>query len=169
MISFVLLAAGKSSRMGQPKGLLEYRGKTWLEAQITTLATQGIQRVVLVLGSDAAAYEVALANLSGIESRMNHDPDRGPFSSLQVGLEGVTGSCWISPLDVPIMDDLHGLARALHPNVDAVIPTFEGQGGHPVLLSEGFIQRLLVMDSTSLEARLDHQLRLAHDRHRRFR
>lgn len=147
--------------MGRPKGLLEYRGGTWLEAQVKVLQSQGIERVVLVLGADAGAYEAVMARLSGVEARLNPDPDRGPFSSLQVGLEGITGSCWVSPLDVPIMDDLNGFSVALSADEDAVVPTFEGRGGHPVLLSEPFIQRLLAVDPASPAARLDHQLRLA--------
>ena len=159
--AFVLLAAGESTRMGRPKGLLDYRGATWLETQVGVIHGQGIPRIILVLGADMPAYDAVLARLPGVESRINPSPDRGPFSSLLMGLKDAKGSAWISPLDVPVMENLSTLEAALNLDVEAVVPTFEGRGGHPVLLSRAFIQRLQAVNPAAADARLDHQLRLA--------
>ncbi len=49
-IPLVILAAGKSSRMGFPKGLLSYRGKKLLQHQIENFFQLGGETVVVVLG-----------------------------------------------------------------------------------------------------------------------
>lgn len=158
---FIFLAAGASSRMGKPKGLLEYRGGTWLGAQVKALRPQGINRVILVLGRDAGLYSPLLASLPEVEPRLNPDPEGTSFSSLQIGLRGLSGPVWISPLDVPVTARLGLLAEALVGEIEAVVPAHEGRGGHPVLLSEPLIQRLMRLDPSAEEARLDHQIRSA--------
>src|SRR4051794_26306382 len=92
----ILLAAGQSSRMGQPKGLLPHGSGTWLETLL--LACVG-REVILVLGDHADAYFRRFPILReafegprafhGVSVRtvINRDPSRGPFSSLQLGLQ----------------------------------------------------------------------------------
>ena len=46
----IILAAGESSRMGSPKGLLEWRGTTLLEYQMNSLLQGGCDKVVVVTG-----------------------------------------------------------------------------------------------------------------------
>ena len=48
MIAGVILAAGDSSRMGFPKQLAEYKGKTILETVIDTVTTNFNETVVVV-------------------------------------------------------------------------------------------------------------------------
>ncbi len=158
--AFVLLAAGASTRMGQPKGLLDYRGRPWLRAQVEVIRNQGFQTIILVLGTDANAYNPVLAGLPWVATRLNKEPERGPFSSLLIGLEGLAGPAWIHPIDVPVPGALKALEWVLNQGAEAVIPTFEGRGGHPVLLSKALIQRLRRVDPASPGARLDHQLGL---------
>ena len=80
----VVLAAGRSSRMGVPKGLFPFEGRPWLLTQLSALASR---RVVLVLGHDAPRYDEAIPDLAArVDVAVNPDPDRGPFSSLQTGL-----------------------------------------------------------------------------------
>ncbi|MBA4392008.1 MAG: hypothetical protein C0407_00480, partial [Desulfobacca sp.] len=46
----ILLAGGKSSRMGTPKGLLDYQGNLWLFEQLSRFQAASGKRVVIVLG-----------------------------------------------------------------------------------------------------------------------
>jgi molybdenum cofactor cytidylyltransferase len=172
----VLLAAGRSSRMGQPKGLVVHAGRPWLEAQLDALRGR---RVVVVLGYDAPRYLQAIPDLPArAEVVVNPDPDRGPFSSLQVGLAAFgpspAGPVFVLPVDVPapsatVWDALEAaLASAggsLATCLDAVIPSHEGRGGHPVLLAPPFIARLCRRDPASPDARLDVALRSAETLH----
>ncbi|HEY3816371.1 MAG TPA: nucleotidyltransferase family protein [Polyangiaceae bacterium] len=160
----VLLAAGRSSRMGQPKGLVDFAGRPWIETQLD--AVRG-RRVVVVLGHDAARYREALPDLAKrAELVVNPEPDRGPFSSLQVGLAACEPGgkpVFVLPVDVPAASAAlwAALEQALAPGLDAAIPTFDGRGGHPVLLAPPFLGRLRALDPASPEARLDVQLRSA--------
>ncbi|HEX3345611.1 MAG TPA: NTP transferase domain-containing protein [Polyangiaceae bacterium] len=163
----VLLAAGRSSRMGQPKGLFPHRGRPWLESQLA--AVEG-RRAVVVLGLDRALYLAALPGLAsrpGVVVAVNPDPDRGPFSSLQVGLAALgapaVAPVFVLPVDVPAASapTWRALEDALGPTLDAAIPTHEGRGGHPVLLAPPFVAQLGRRDPASPDSRLDALLRLA--------
>ncbi|MYK25863.1 MAG: NTP transferase domain-containing protein, partial [Dehalococcoidia bacterium] len=50
MISSILLAAGMSTRMGQPKALLDWGGEPLICYQIRQLQEAGVDEVVVVLG-----------------------------------------------------------------------------------------------------------------------
>ncbi|MBI4126298.1 MAG: NTP transferase domain-containing protein, partial [Deltaproteobacteria bacterium] len=58
MLSFplIILAAGASTRMGMPKGLIEVEGKPWIIKQLDDFAAVGGKDVVVVLGYDAEKY-----------------------------------------------------------------------------------------------------------------
>ena len=62
----VLLAAGRSSRMGQPKGLVVVEGRPWIAHQLEALASArgaAAGRVILVLGHDRERYFEAVLGL----------------------------------------------------------------------------------------------------------
>jgi molybdenum cofactor cytidylyltransferase len=154
--------------MGEPKGLFRFAGRLWIETQLAALTGR---RVVLVLGHDSPRYLEAVPDLAKrADVVVNPDPDRGPFSSLQVGLAAMGASperpVFVLPVDVPAASAgvWEALEAVLAPGVDAAIPSFEGRGGHPVLLAPPFIGRLRSLDPASPEARLDVALRSAEAR-----
>ena len=163
-----MLAAGRSSRMGEPKGLVAFQGRPWLLAQLDALALAG-QRAVVVLGADRARYLQLLPDLPARATlAYNDDPDRGPFSSLQCGLAArCPGSpVFVLPVDVPaaapevwaaLYQALQAPAREPGLGPDAAVPELEGRGGHPVLLAASAAQRLAGRPSGS---RLDAELAL---------
>lgn len=154
----VLLAAGQSSRMGEPKGLWAIGGKPWLEHQLDALDAVGAE-AVLVLGFDRQRY---LESLPELEDRasvvINPAPEHGPFSSLQCGLRVSGSPAFVLPVDVPVpvADVWQALRRTLTERVDAVVPVHEGRGGHPVLLAPALVTHVLGLPADS---RLDHVLR----------
>ena len=89
----ILLAGGKSSRMGQPKGLLRRTEKYWLEEQLAGFSSVGGTHAIVVLGYFSEEYFEKLPWLLGspiqkdlhIKTAVNETPERGPFSSLQTG------------------------------------------------------------------------------------
>src|SRR5687767_14871743 len=101
----ILLAAGKSTRMGQPKGLVDFRGAPWMNWQLHRLESIS-DSITVVLGGDLETYFEKLPILRELAVR-NPDPDRGPFSSLLCGLEkvfeesGMTDRFFVLPVDVP--------------------------------------------------------------------
>ena len=97
----IFLAAGKSSRMGFPKGLLRRSDTFWLEEQLMGFSSVGRDRVVIVLCFQSEVYFEKLPWLEdstrdwthrhglGVRTIVNERPERGPFSSLQAGARKV--------------------------------------------------------------------------------
>src|ERR1700680_1442197 len=92
----VILAAGDSSRMGRDKALLPWppsaagqasSNETFLSAAIRSLS-QATEFVVAVVGKNEAAL-APIIYAHGASLVVNPNPDRGQFSSLQVGLHEV--------------------------------------------------------------------------------
>ncbi len=85
-VGIVLLAAGGSIRMGQPKQLLPYRGATLLRHAAATALATGCQPVVVVLGAEAEACAEVLAALP-VAVVKNEAWSQGMAGSLRCGVE----------------------------------------------------------------------------------
>ena len=68
----VVLAAGGSRRLGQPKQLLDYRGATLLDATLGTARAAGVDQVVVALGGAAAEVRKRV-DLAGVDVVLNPD------------------------------------------------------------------------------------------------
>lgn len=86
MLSAVILAAGDSRRMGRPKALLEWRGRSFLETVCGALRSAGVEERIVVLGR---ASEEILAGWkpAGEKTVVNPRPEGGQLSSLRAGLQ----------------------------------------------------------------------------------
>ena len=182
-IPLILPAAGKSSRLGTPKGLRKHRGRFWLEIQCESFHAAGGKIILLVLGYDAEEYRKAF-NIPAIEYREFVDicgcqvhvlenplPEFGPFSSLHTACEWIAKrpmhqEAWYLPIDTPVpsAEVLAMLLEKLQPGICAVEPRLGTAGGHPVLLSREFMEHILTLDVSDPASRLDHQLQLARER-----
>ncbi len=73
MLAVAILAAGESRRMGTPKALLPYRGKTFVEhlIEVTRNPRVDVTRVVLGAGADKIQAQAAAARqLGGVERKL---------------------------------------------------------------------------------------------------
>ena len=87
-VAALVLAAGGSRRLGQPKQLLAYRGATLLDATLTTARSAGLAQVVVALGG--AAEEVRdTVDLSGVDVVLNPDFGEGCATSIRTALAQV--------------------------------------------------------------------------------
>lgn len=82
----ILLAAGASSRLGKPKQLLLYQGKTLLQHGIQEAAATGAKPIIAVLGANADFLIKETANQS-IEVILNKDWSEGMASSIRCGIK----------------------------------------------------------------------------------
>jgi molybdenum cofactor cytidylyltransferase len=87
-IGAVILAAGSSSRMGQPKQLLSLRGKTLVRACIDAVSEAGCSPVVVVTGSDSEKVYLEVADANVLEAQ-NANWQRGIGSSIRSGVQAV--------------------------------------------------------------------------------
>ncbi len=150
MIAGIVLAGGKSSRMGQPKALLPIgsAGDTFLDRVTRTLLDAGIQDVVVVVGADAAAIRAAARPRSGVRIVDNPDHDQGQLTSLLAGLRAVdaarTTAALMTLIDVPLVSaaTVRTLIAAHREHGAPVVrPVSNGRHGHPVIFSrEVFVE-----------------------------
>lgn len=159
----VVLAAGRSSRLGGPKGLVRLPdGRVWIAAQLRAYAVAGGARALIVVRPELAGeYQVAVRGLSAEVVANPRADELGPFSSLQLGLGRMSGPAFVSPVDVPFAgpEVWRALEAALAAGAEAAVPVSEGRGGHPVQLSARACERVSALDPASPEARLDLLLR----------
>ena len=147
----LILAAGRSSRMGRDKALLDYRGQTFLN-HLIYLALPRVESLVVVLGHNEQTISESLPSSPRVKVAVNRDYDQGMLSSLQKGLKLTAGSAdwtlWML-VDHPVvrgrtLDEL--IAAASRTDVPLVIPRFNGERGHPVMVSRRVAERFLQMD-----------------------
>jgi molybdenum cofactor cytidylyltransferase len=146
-VAGVLLAAGASARLGQPKQLLAYRGQTLLRRAAETGMIAGLAPLVVVIGAEATAMRRELAGLP-VEIVENTRYREGQSTSLRAGLAALPRTVEAVVLllvDLPRVDP--PLVRALVAAWQAtgapiVRPAFEGRAGNPVLFGAALLPEL---------------------------
>jgi len=155
----IVLAAGASSRMGRPKALLDFGGRSCLEVVLDACRGGSADDVVVVLGPDSPKVKEILRSRPGVRVVVNERPARGQTSSVKAGIAAlptrVTGF-FVLPADHPLIEgaDLAILMERFGERKDGktiVIPAFEGRRGHPVLISASHREAILALaDETPL-------------------
>ncbi len=151
----ILLAAGESSRMGQLKALLPWRGQSLLDHQILALRAGGADRVVAVLGHRADELAPLVERHDGATWVLNPDYLQGKTTSIKAGLsaldDGAVSEVLLLNVDQP--RSAADIARVLdthRANDYAVtVPTCGGKGGHPIALSAALLGELRNIDEES--------------------
>ena len=87
-IAALILAAGPSSRIGQPKQLLEYHGQTFIRGITQTAIKAGLSPVIVVCGADAEAVSMAIKELP-VTLINNPDWADGLSTSIKAGLTAI--------------------------------------------------------------------------------
>lgn len=146
-VSAILLAAGRSQRMGRLKGLLPWQGTSLIEWQLTQLEQSLIDDIVVVLGYGANRYE-PLIQRHQIRSVINNDYEQGKTSSILKGLKTISPQAeavLIAAVDQPLRERTinHMIKHMVHTNQAIVIPIYGNQRGHPVLFSASLKGELL--------------------------
>lgn len=170
-IAALVLAGGKSRRMGQPKGLLQIGARPWLAVVARDIKACGISQTVVVTGAFSVEYAKALVDFAANCACVTlPDPEGEPFDSLVCGLLALEPIApawvWLQPLDTLVPDA--SLARALlaatQSNEKAqvirpgtFVPTSGTRlrGGHPLLLRWDFCLRILARSQSPGSHRLD--------------
>lgn len=156
MFTAIILAAGRSSRMGTLKQLLPWRdGRTILETVVHTALTcsEIDDEVRVVLGSGADKTRAALHGLIDPRLRLleNQDFNRGMLSSIQVGIRDLPSASegfWVFLGDQPLIapELVWGLAEQwLRIRPDFLVPFHGGRRGHPVIISKKYVPEILAM------------------------
>ena len=122
----VILAAGGSSRMGRPKQLLPFRGRTMLRHAAEVAVASGLRPVLVVLGDDADRMGTELDGLP-VTPVLNPDWDRGMGTSVRAGVRALLVAAPDADAVVLTLCDL----PLVTPDVFARLVETH-RGGHPV-------------------------------------
>src|SRR3989304_5548074 len=85
-VDAIVLAAGKSERMGRPKALLPFRGRTFLGNILEAILRSVVESTVVVLGHDRERIERSVALPRVV---FNPDYEQGMITSLQAGIRAL--------------------------------------------------------------------------------
>jgi molybdenum cofactor cytidylyltransferase len=155
MIPAIVLAAGRSSRMGRAKATLPAGdGQTFLTRIVQTFLDAEIDDVIVVLGHDAEAIAASFS-ASGLPARfvVNREYDRGQLSSLLAGLNAIdrpgVSAVLVTLVDVPLVST--ATVRAVVESyrltgAPIVRPTAGDRHGHPMLIDRSLFGALRSAD-----------------------
>jgi molybdenum cofactor cytidylyltransferase len=149
-IALVVLAAGQSRRMGGPnKLLMAWKGEAVIRQSVKPLLALRFSQKIMVTGRDAAA--VVKASGIGDDWLIWHNPmaDTGMSSSIICGLKQVMHGqpAMIVLGDMPNIsaDVIDLLLAAWLPAPYALVPSYKGQWGNPVILGPQAILECLTL------------------------
>lgn len=148
MICAIVLAAGRSSRMGVQKLLLPFGGKTVISHIVDQLLKSTVDEVFVVTGhepqritEELSGWRVSIVN--------NADYDFGMLSSVRCGLRALPKGCkavLVAIGDQPsirteLVDLMIRSFAAGKRNI--LVPCYEGKRGHPLLFSALYCEEIL--------------------------
>lgn len=148
-VSAVVLAAGRSTRMGAVNKLLAtIDGRAMVRTVIGELEGASVRPIVVVTGHEADRVEEALA---GADVRLVHNSEyrEGLSASIRAGLAAVPESTQAAIIclgDMPLVRSKHleRLVAAFDPaeGREICVPVFEGKRGNPVLFARRFFDEM---------------------------
>ncbi len=147
----IVLAAGRSRRMGRAKALLPIgtRGETFVGRIIRTLREGGVDDVVVVVGEGSRAARALLREHQPHRVAINRSPEQGQLSSLKAGLQAIdrrgVGGMLVTLVDVPLVsaDTVRALLAAHDATRAPVVrPVRGGRHGHPVVFDRSVFDEL---------------------------
>ena len=151
VISAVILAAGASRRMGQPKMLLPWGNTVIIQKVVSTLLSSGVTQPVMVTGRSAENIKQVIPTDSIIWA---HNPDyenTEMLQSLKIGLKVLpeNASAFLIVLgdqpqiEVSIITQIIAAFKTNHAAI--TIPSYQFRRGHPWLVSREMLPELLAL------------------------
>lgn len=148
-VAGLILAAGKSERMGRPKALLPFQRSCFLTHIFTEATHSELTGVTVVLGHQSDAILKALPEIEP-HTLLNRDYEFGQLSSLQCGLKHLSSAqpdgVMVFLIDHPMVHRtlVNQLIEGFSRNTSSiVIPSFEYRRGHPMIFGAELFNELL--------------------------
>jgi molybdenum cofactor cytidylyltransferase len=152
-IHAIILAAGESKRMKEPKMLLPFGGKTIIEKVIENVTASEIDKIIVVLGSGSDKIMEMIGNLPVMHC-FNDEYKEGMLSSVKCGLRSLPekfDAVIIFPGDQPMISPeiINRLIEAFRKSGKGIMmPVFNNKRGHPLLVSSGYREEIDKLDKS---------------------
>lgn len=151
-IAAVVLAAGGSTRMGQPKLLLPWRGEALIRWPVKTALEAALSPVLVVTGAMTDEIE---RSLSGLDVRIVHNPDwdQGQSTSVRRGIEALPSTTEAvifllgdqPQVPVSFIQKMITAYRSNEQPIPIFVSAYQGKRGNPVLFDRSFFQELMTL------------------------
>jgi molybdenum cofactor cytidylyltransferase len=152
MISAIVLAAGLSIRMGQPKMLLTWGTTTVIRKVVETVFCGEIDDILIVTGGLHAEIEIALRGLP-VQFKMNQDFANGEMlTSVQVGLNALVKDAQAALIVLGDQPQIQAdVVRLIADRYQAtqhpiIVPSYQMHRGHPWLVDRTYWKRILELE-----------------------
>jgi molybdenum cofactor cytidylyltransferase len=148
----IVLAAGASERLGEPKALLPFGEIPLIQHLVERLESFDLEPVIVTRAELSVDIMLALPERIIV---INPNPEAGRTGSLQYGLKQILDTkggqrafrLLVAPVDRPGFSD-STLSRLIEMKTCAC-PSKDGQGGHPLLLMAEDVGRILAADPST--------------------
>ncbi len=150
-IAALILAAGDSKRMNWPKPLLPYdKNRSFIDKIIDEYENFGISKIIITSNFNNSPLIELKPNVKVVK---NDHPEFERFYSIKIGLQklGDFSFCFIQNIDNPFINK--NILNILFENRiknGSVVPVFEGKGGHPVLIGEEVMKKIIHTEQNDL-------------------
>lgn len=149
MISAIILAAGESKRMGQPKMLLPWGNVTVIEQVINTFLRAGVEDILIVTGSSQEQVEKMIERYP-VRKIHNRGYSSGEMlSSLQCGIRELKAEATLIGLgDQPQVEEksVRAICNAYETSKsNLLVPSFQMKRGHPWLVARPMWDEILAL------------------------
>ena len=149
-IAALILAAGASRRLGQPKQLIKINGETLLRRTARIASEAGCDPVIVVLGFEHEKIGEGLGALLRVSTVVNPEWEQGMASSLQAGLNAVSRhapkSVLVLVCDQPRLttETLRSLiAHHIRSRPDITASRYKGASGVPAIFDRTVVPELM--------------------------
>jgi len=138
-VSGVLLSAGESKRMGQPKALLKFGERSNIENLLDEYLSSQLDKIIVVTGFNGESLKKFIEKKTKdkkLKIVINEHYNLGMFSSIQKGIAEISrGGILIGIVDNPFTNStVIGELIENFSGGEIVIPDYHGKGGHPVII-----------------------------------
>ena len=141
MIAGILLAAGESTRMGQLKALLPWRGTTLLQSQLGEMSAAGLSPLLAVLGH--RSEELCALLPPSVQVVLNERYRQGKSTSIVAGISALppdAEAALLVAVDQPTERSV--LQALMGTRGEIVLPSISRRRGHPTLFGRSLFGEL---------------------------
>ncbi len=171
-INALLIAAGKSGRIGIQKALLPYQEQSFISCILKKLFPN-FQRIVVVVGYEAEKVKLELEPFRELASKIgnqkltvveNINYEFGMFSSIKLGLMMLKDADFVllHMIDQPDLPENFYLEmkQQVKKSVDWIQPIYNNKNGHPIIFGKKVLEKILSSDLNSDLRKIKKELEL---------